>query len=354
LLGDQSVIFSEPAQRIYALNNIAAYIWCRLEEGETVEVIYHGLVESGVVSSLARKYVAQALRSWCKLGLLKSDYHLSDERIHFEHSFNVCVAGFSATIRVANERLAQLLTLFDHQTGPIHDGGHILEIVEAGDLVHVFHNKRGVICCDAIELAPAVKAYISEQIVAASSPNVVFHAACLGRHGRNLLISGRPGAGKTTLSLRLAEAGFEYGADDIVLIGPDGKATGVPFAPTVKSGAWEIVSQFRPDLTEAVVHRRPDGKRVRYLKPVRIARDCGSSVGWILFIRRGGGPTKLNRLEKIEVMRRLMEGAYSPGEKMNLAMCNALKQTINGAGCFELTYSDSAEASDAIVRLCND
>jgi hypothetical protein len=354
LLGDQSAIFSETAQKIYALNDVAACIWCRLEDGETIDAICDGLIESGVAPNLARKYVAQALRSWHKLGLLKSDWHSDHDLTPSAYSFNIRVADFRATIRVASERVTQLLTLFDHQTVPLQNGSHVLDIVEAGHLIQVFHNKRGVICCEAVELAPALKAYITDQVVAASSPNVVFHAACLERDGRSVLISGRPGAGKTTLSLRLAAAGFEYGADDIVLVGPDGKATGVPFAPSIKPGAWQIVSQFRPDINEAIVHRRPDGKRVRYVKPMRIARGGGSAVGWILFIRRGRGSTKLRPLKRIEVMRRLMEASYSPGEKMNLAMCNALKQTINGADCFELTYSDSAEASDAIVRLCND
>jgi hypothetical protein len=126
----------------------------------------------------------------------------------------------------------------------------------------------------------------------------------------------------------------------------------VPFAPAIKPGAWEIVSQFRPDLNQAIIHRRPDGKRVRYVRPERVDGSYGS-VGWILFIRRGRSPARLTQLDRIEVMRRLMEGSYSPGEKMTLAMCNALKQAINGADCFELSYSDSAGARDAIVDLCD-
>lgn len=352
LLGDQSAVFSESSQKIYALNQIAAYIWCQLEEGETIDAIRDGLIKAGVDDDLAAKYVSQAIRMWYKLGLLKPDWQFDSEPVHFARSFNIHIAGFSATIRVATERLANLLTLFDHQITLAHDGRHVVDVIEANNFVQVFHNKRGVFCCDFIEVAPTLKAYITEQVVAASPPNVLVHAACLHRNGKSLLISGRPGAGKTTLSMRLGEAGFEYGGDDIVLIAPDGTATGVPFAPAIKPGAWPIVSQFRPDLDDAIVHRRPDGKRVRYVLPQHISCARGSVVGWILFIRRGRGPAKFTQLDRVEVMRRLMEGAYSPGEKMTLAMCNALKRTINGADCFELSYSDSTDACDAIVRLC--
>jgi hypothetical protein len=352
LLGDQSAVFSEASQKIYALNPIAAYIWCQLEEGEALDGIRDGLVRSGVTANLAEKYISQALRMWHKLGLLKPDWQVGDEFIHFELSLSIHIADFSATIRIETKRLAHLLTLFDHLSVPTQEGRNVIDVVEGNNLVQVFHNKRGVFCCDPIELAPTLKAYVTDRLVAESPPNVVVHAACLQHGGKNLLISGRPGAGKTTLSLRLGEAGFKYGGDDIVLVAPDGRAAGMPFAPAIKPGAWQIVSQFRPDLNEAVVHRRADGKRVRYIRPEKIDGSYGS-VGWILFIQRGRGPAKFTPLDRIEVMRRLMEGSYSPGEKMTMAMCNALKQAINGADCFELSYSDSAEARDAIIRLCN-
>lgn len=352
LLGDQSAVFSESSQKIYALNQIAAYIWCQLEEGETIDAIRDGLIKAGVDNDLAGKYVSQAIGMWHKLGLLKPDWQCDSEPIHFARSFNIHIAGFSATVRIETERLVNLLTLFDHQVTLAQDGRHVVDVIEGNNFVQVFHNRRGVFCCDFTELAPTLKAYITEQVVTASPPNVLVHAACLRRNGKSLLISGRPGAGKTTLSMRLGEAGLEYGGDDIVLIAPDGVATGVPFAPAIKPGAWPIVSQFRPDLNEAIVHRRPDGKRVRYLLPKHIGHARGTAVGWILFIRRGRGPAKFTQLDRIEVMRRLMEGSYSPGEKMTLAMCNALKRAINAADCFELSYSDSADACDAIVRLC--
>jgi Coenzyme PQQ synthesis protein D (PqqD) len=353
LFCDQKAIFSEPAQEIYALNDTAAYIWCRVEEHATADSICKELTISGVSPDRAKKYLDQALHNWRKLGLLEENCDLGSQPIYVERTFNISIAGFNATVRVATERLARSLTLFDHQIMPVENCGHVFDVGEADGLVHVFHNKRHVICCDAIELAPAIKAYLTELIVALSPPNVVFHSACLVRGEKSLLISGRPGAGKSTLALRLVEAGFEYSTDDIVLLAPDGRAMGVPFAPAVKPGAWDIVNQFRPDLKGAIVHRRPDGKRVRYLKPNRIARSGGISVGWIIFIRRTGGPTRLKPLGQIEVMRRLMEGSYSPGGRLNLAMCKALKQMVAHAESFELIYSDLADANHAIVCLCN-
>ena len=50
----------------------------------------------------------------------------------------------------------------------------------------------------------------------------LLHAACLRRGGRRLLIAGTKGAGKTTLALRLIEAGFSIEGDEQVFIDKDG------------------------------------------------------------------------------------------------------------------------------------
>jgi hypothetical protein len=117
--------------------------------------------------------------------------------------------------------------------------------------------------CAINELVPTLKAQITEQVMLKSFPDIALHAACLLSGGKGLLVNGRSGAGKSTLAVYLMEAGFEYAADDVVLIAPDGRATGVLFAPALKSDAWAMIEKFRPDLGKSAVHSRPDGKRRR-------------------------------------------------------------------------------------------
>ena len=353
LLGGCNAVFSEPTQQIYALNDTAAYIWCRLEEQAAPAKICEELAKFGIGPDLAARHVRTALRNWLKLGLLEFDDNVDNSALPVACSFVLSIAGFDCTICVSDERLGGLLAAFEHHLVPARETEHVIHAIELNGLVRVLHNNRSVICCDDIELVPTIKAYITDQILKSSPPNVVFHAACLISDGKSMLISGRPGAGKTTLTLRLTEGGFKYGGDDIVLIAPDGTATAIPFAPAVKSGAWEIVKQFRPDLDDATVHRRPDAKRVRYLRPAHVAPYAPHPIGWILFIRRASGPATLQPLEPVETMRRLMGGSYTPDEKLSLAACRAINRALAGAGSFELTYSNLAEANDIIARLCN-
>jgi hypothetical protein len=206
---------------------------------------------------------------------------------------------------------------------------------------------------DTRTLVPTLKAQIIEQVVLKSSPDIALHAACLLSRGKGLLVSGRPGAGKTTLTIHLMESGFEYAADDVVLIAPTGRVTGVLFAPTVKTGALAMLRKLRPELDESAVHSRPDGKRVRYLKaPGRVRRAV--PVSWIVFIKRAPNtPAKLAPLGQLETIRRLMDGSCSPSGKLTRRSFHAFKQILADARSFELQYSDAAQARNVIVDLCN-
>ncbi len=150
------------------------------------------------------------------------------------------------------------------------------------------------------------------------------------------------------------EAGFAYAADDIVLIAPDGRATGVLFAPALKQGAWTMIQKLRPDLGKSAVHSRPDGKRVRYLNAPRSNGNGSVPVGWIIFIKRAPNiRAKLAPLGQLETIRRLIDGSYAPDGKLSHQAFHAMKRTVADAKSFELRYSDAAQARDAIVELCN-
>lgn len=358
LLGDQAAIFHEAGQKIYALNQTAAYIWCCVEEGKTIDQICDDLARSGTHADAARQYVRQAVASWLRLGVLRAECDPAAADIQANRAFNIRLAHFSATLRAADAHAARLQTAFGRHAVPAGDVAQVLRVIEDDDgLVHVFHNEFSVICCDPDELVPAIRAYLTEQVVTVGGlgerPGIAFHAACLERGGRNLLISGAPGAGKTTLAARLTHSGFGYGGDDVVLITPDGQAAGVPLAPAVKSGAWGMVREFYPDLDHAEVHRRPDGKSVRYLDLPQQASDARHPVGWIVFIRRTGGPANLKPLAPMEALSLIMEGSYFAGGRTDRKTFKSLVRAVASASVFELTFSDLNEANDAIVRLCD-
>jgi hypothetical protein len=166
-------------------------------------------------------------------------------------------------------------------------------------------------------------------------------------------VNGPPGAGKTTLAVHLIEAGFGYAADDVVLIAPDARVTGLLFAPALKSGAWAMIEKFRPDLRDSAVHCRLDGKRVRYLDVPRTV-NASMPVGWIVFVKRVSRvPAELAPLGQLETISRMIDGSYSADGRLTDQAFHAIKAMLTNAKSFELQYCDAAQARDVLLDLCH-
>jgi hypothetical protein len=348
LLDNRPVLFSESAQKIYELNPVAAFIWCSLLDHKATDRICEDLTKFGLDLMAARQFVQQALRNWFKLGLVRANWVLSEQQ-----ALTGRIGRLTVSIQSSSERLTEILIpLFNEVSRGKPSVDDRFEILEIDGQVHVLHNKVGILWCAVEELVPAIKAYLTEQILERSSLDVALHAACLVAGGKGLLISGRPGAGKTTLALHLMDLGLEYGGDDIVLIAPDGRAEGVPFPPTIKRGAWALISKLRGNLAGSIVHKRLDGKRVRYLKVSSSADSF--SVGWIVFLNRvPDAPATLAPLGQLETLGRVMDGSYAAGGKLTQKSFAAIRRTVTGAQSFELTYSSAVQAAAALVDLCN-
>src|SRR3954470_21670758 len=104
LLDDRPVLFSEAAQKIYELNEMAAYIWCSLLDRKPAEAICDDLTKFGLERVAARNHLSQALQRWLKLGLLGADWELSEN-----HSFSASLGKLAFNIHASSERLTQLL-----------------------------------------------------------------------------------------------------------------------------------------------------------------------------------------------------------------------------------------------------
>jgi len=349
LMDGRPVLFSEKNQKLYELDQAGAYIWCKLLEREAIGAIFDGLAGSGIERSEARQFVRRALHQWLDLSLVDVDWDLSAD-----FTLQTRLGGHLILIQASSkqllERVAPLFCDAGRGTG---QRDVLIEIMAFDDQILFRVNKTWIRRCDIDGVAPAIRAYLTERVIRQGQPNFALHAASLVSNRKGLLLCGEPGAGKSTLTLHLTDAGFQYGGDDIVLVAPDGRAEGISFTPTVKPGSRELISRLRSDLDDAAVHRRPDGVRVQYL-PVAHVHNGSFSIERIIFLNRvEGAPAALTALGQIESMGRVIDGSFASNGKLSRPAFVALKQTLERAKSFELTYSDAVQARPLLVDLCH-
>lgn len=293
------------------------------------------LVEVGVDAHTAARHVDDALAGWLRLGLLRLERPPPETQATFFIDGAAC--GF-ATPR--KDHLDSIAQAFPVQARDSDSAAAPFQLIDFGGSLHIFREGRHVGVCEPGEVAPTAKALAIGDILARERADILLHAACLSRNGRALLLNGAPGAGKTTLSLRLVDRKCGYCGDDIALIAPDGLVAGLPFPPTVKSGAWDMF----PGLEGAAVHRRPDGQEVKYAALDRVDH-ASHPVGWIVFLRRqAGAAPKLHPVDSVEALRRIISGAHAPDRRLSLSGFDTLRRILAEARTVELVYGCAAAA----------
>jgi hypothetical protein len=363
VMDQRKLLFSEARQEIFELNDMAAYIWCRLEEGDPPAAAAGRLADLGVPAEAANDYVRDMLSDWHRLGFIVDTDELvatsmtsePDDRQQLLH-----LAGLSIEIRYATDALARLAApAFAHLQagGPYAPGGPpvalSLSTEVQGNLFRLRTGGKEIGVYDLDEILPALKAQLTEDVLAQAEYSIAIHAAALARDRRMLLLCGEPGAGKTTLTLALAHRGFDYAGDDIAFLMPTGRVRGVPFAASVKSGAWPLISRIRPDLEQLRIFRRSDNQHVRYLPPATPPITEPLPLGWVVLLRRQArGPAVLTPLDRIEAMQAILAEAAAPGQRLSAAAFRPLVEAMAGAECSILTYADLDDAVHELERAC--
>jgi hypothetical protein len=165
-----------------------------------------------------------------------------------------------------------------------------------------------------------------------------------------MLLVGEPGAGKSTLSVALAAAGFRLDGDDVAALLPDGRVMGLPFPCTVKAGSWPMVAAFRPDLASRPVHLRPDGQTVRYL-PLKAGAPPPRRVRTVLCLARtANASARLTPLDVQPAIGALLAEAWSASKTLATQDFDALTACVQGASFQRMTYA----TLDQAVALASD
>lgn len=348
-IGNRGALFSEFRQKLFDIDGYAETMLAHLEQGATARELIQSFINSGIETSRSAYLVRSLLALWSKEGLVTANFGRVSQ-LPFNQSIGL--GGVEICLSYGNASLENLIApIFDHLrivvgASPISS----YHIYEDEDLVLVVRDALLKTIVAKSHAVSTIKACIVDDILNAQH-RIALHTASLALDGRCLLLSGPPGAGKSTLAVALASAGWSYASDDIVLLDERGRAQGVAFNPTLKMGSWELLHCQRRAIAHATVHDRADGERVRYPALPTPVRLDPLPVGMIVFLSRApSADARLCPVDPLAALTALMQGAYSKSGRTRTADLEMLIGLVTDATCLELHY---AELDDA-VRLLTD
>ena len=347
LLKDVGVVFDEGAQELYELNTTATFIWCSLEEGLTASDLTKALSDTFSFSAAeAEKHVAETLEGWQNLGLL-GDTPPEREKENAQNALDKTANNLKKNIKRTfsifgqnrgSERQRRYRTLgedtrihfpsleieslvhpivshLEPSSAETRRPSREIEIREGaeGFVIFVDGNERSR-CNAANEVAPLIHFLVFEKGIREENYRATIHAAAVADGERALIMPGRPGSGKTSLTAALLTEGFQYLTDDFgFLVGDKMELKGLPFSLCIKESGVPTLAEFYPALQDLAVHHRVrDQKKVRYLTPPQTSFSFDQNrtypVSWAVFPRyEPDGVTELSLLPRSEALRRLLQ-----------------------------------------------
>lgn len=351
--GDSFGLFHEARQDLAELNQTAGLMWQALAQGETPAKVAELLIGHGASQTEAAAYVDEALHHWLGGGwMVPADLVHAPAAAPSQHlMLTVLGIGFELAFFGAPPPAGVLDMLRPLQGGPQASRSFRICAWHGRFVLFADGAPRGVY--EADQLAPALKAVLTEQLAAAVTDGFIAHGALVEAAGRRAFLSGSPGAGKSTLAVSLAQAGFACLSDDIVQVDRRGAMTGAAFAPALKSGAWPLLAATMPGLAALPVHRRADGQDVRYAPDVISSAPARPLDIFIALDRRADGAVALDSLSGLEAMSRLLKDAFASAGRVSAADIQALAQTFASAQCYTLRYADLAGAVERLRTLAH-
>jgi len=367
------VLYLNGSRRIWALNSMAAFIWCLLDKVGSIEELAFRLASAFQINNIkALRDTKETIACFEREGLFKDRQKI--EPTEKNDRWDITPTGFSLvepkswTIRrvfkTANHvfefccmdtSLGKAIT--DHLS---HLG--LDDEVPCDTCLSILPGKGGTKTWDIFinglrfkedlqkyEVFPHIATLIFVRACEALEDRLLFHAAVLEKGGTTIVFPGEAGSGKTTLAAALMLHGCRFFSDEIAVLNVESLCVSpLPLPMSIKPGSVGPLSRYYAGLSERPVHLRSDGKKVRYLSPpapnLTETFEVSAPVNCLVFPKyREGAENRLNMLDKFETMQRLAMTGSSNRDITNRDV-EAMIALVEKSPCYEIVYSDLSKA----------
>jgi hypothetical protein len=184
--------------------------------------------------------------------------------------------------------------------------------------------------------------------------DVAFHAAMVADSQHGIMLCAPRESGKSTLAAHLAAHGFALVSDEPALLHLDtASVSRVEMPISLKEGTWKILSDAWPQLVDAPIHVRSDGRRIKLLHP---SSDHSAAypqrLTHIVFPRySASSPPRLEALAPMQALALLNEGGMLLGKRFDKEKFEQFLRLICATPTFVAKYSSLQEADQMIQSI---
>lgn len=366
---EKGLLFNHTSCCLYSLPAISIFTVLLIDEGLSKNKVFKALEESSglhnkELSNLYQSVLDMLTPQTNKLSYADGQFpelrtlNIRSKRalsLSLTNTYQVADATFS--IFAEPELLKDITSLLAPRTQKIQNVDFELLIKQESELYCIYSNEILVEqCAEYLEVIPLIIDRLQILAFQKSHYTFCFHGAALSTPNGNLLLPGESGAGKSTLSALLQSKEYQLYSDEIIALDDNFQISVIPLPIAIKSGSWQVVTEKYPQLAQAKIWHRLDGRQLKYLWPTSFADVSLHSGKSTVLIHPQYSDKKVldaetTALSIIDTIGLLTASGYQLGFELNIEKLEKFIAFIQRTTNFRVKYNNSQQVIKVLGSL---
>jgi hypothetical protein len=184
---------------------------------------------------------------------------------------------------------------------------------------------------------------------------VAIHAGTMSRNGRTALMPAISGSGKSTLCTALMNTGYHYHGDDVAIIRmSDKNLMPLPTTLSIKTGSWDHLSHWHPELVEQEANRVSRNRMAKFLVPAQqeVGEAFCTDINVMVFPRYSAEePPACSSLTAAEKYQMLIDAGIWFGQPVVKDNFEAFIDWVQAMPAYRIVYSSTEQALGFMEEL---